>query len=338
MKKILLIFFILNTVIIAKEEKNTEIFISPNIKLSQIELNKDKKELEEIGNKFKDFLEKFRTQLLDYYFENGKDMEKKVLKNIDKEINFNYIVDYSSYLSKQLLNYSLSKINLENIEIITNDTAKIKISESVPNINIQAEEDFYENTIEAFNQELKKDASLSNKNSIKNIEEYLKKIYNMKPKNYTKINISDLKLRKINGNWEITEINGTNVFDENFLVKDLFELPSEEIKKILFSDSENLQMLNLILGIDIHSAEITEDIVLYKRNSKLSISKNEIKDITREFKGTNYFPYKIKLLNNDTLTLNAALIKQNENKKKELQIIDITYKKENGKWKTKKEQ
>lgn len=163
-KRILLLFFVLNTLTMTKETENVNIFVSPNVKLSQNELNKDKEELKEIGYKFSEFTNKFVLLVIDHFFEKGKDMEKKVLNNIDKDIDFNSVVDYSNYISKQEAIYNLPKPNVESIEMITNDMATIKISMSVPIIDAKTDEDFYQNTTAILNQELKKDVSLSNKN------------------------------------------------------------------------------------------------------------------------------------------------------------------------------
>ena len=76
-KRILLLFFVLNTLTMTKETENVNIFVSPNVKLSQSELNKDTEELKEIGYKFSEFTNKFVLLVVDHFFENGKDMEKK---------------------------------------------------------------------------------------------------------------------------------------------------------------------------------------------------------------------------------------------------------------------
>ena len=152
-KRILLLFFILNTLTMSKETENVNIFVSPNVKLSQNELNKDKEELKEIGYKFSGLINKFTLLFIDYYFENGKDMEKKVLKNIDKDIDFNSVIDYSNYISKQEAIYNLPKPNVESIEMITNDMSTIKISRSVPIIDAKTDEDIYKNTTAILNQE-----------------------------------------------------------------------------------------------------------------------------------------------------------------------------------------
>ena len=61
----------------SKETENVNIFVSPNVKLSQSELNKDKEELKEIGYKFSEFVNKLALLVVDHFYENGKDMEKK---------------------------------------------------------------------------------------------------------------------------------------------------------------------------------------------------------------------------------------------------------------------
>ena len=76
-KRILLLFFVLNTLTMTKETENVNIFVSPNVKLSQSELNKYTEELKEIGYKFSEFTNKFVLLVVDHFFENGKDMEKK---------------------------------------------------------------------------------------------------------------------------------------------------------------------------------------------------------------------------------------------------------------------
>ena len=135
-KKLLLLFFILNTLATSKETENVNIFISPNVKLSQSELNKDTEELKEIGYKFSEFINKLALLVVDHYFENGKDMEKKVLKNIDKDIDFNFLIDYLYYILKQQYIYNtIPKASVESIEMVTNDTATINISISTPIID-----------------------------------------------------------------------------------------------------------------------------------------------------------------------------------------------------------
>jgi hypothetical protein len=331
-KKLLLLFFILNTLTMAKETENVNIFISPNVKLSQNELNKDKEELKEIGYKFSEFTNKFVLLVVDHFFENGKDMEKKVLNNIDKDIDFNSVIDYSNYISKQEAIYNLPKPNVESIEMITNDMATIKISMSIPIIDAKAGEDFYQNTTAILNQELKKDVSLSNKNIKKNIDEYIRRFLKIKPKSYNKIANNEIKLHKINGNWEISEIDGRTFNLDNISLTELFELDIKEE----FNDIDTLKAVSKEIGVNLAPPEILEGIVVYKNNPKFSISENEIEDILEELKTERLFPYKPYKIegNKDTLKLYMILIEQDNNKKKGVQMeYYFTYKKENGKWK-----
>lgn len=331
-KKLLLLFFILNTLTMAKETENITIFISPNVKLSQSELNKDKEELKEIGYKFSEFINKFTLPLIDYYFENGKDMEKKVLKNIDKDIDFNSVIDYSNYILKQEAIYNLPKSNVESIEMITNDMATIKISMSVPITDAKTDEDFYQNTTAILNQELKKDVSLSNKNIKKNIDEYIRRFSKIKPKSYNKIANNEIKLHKVNGNWEVFEIDGRKLDFDNISLTDFFEVDIKEA----FNDIDILKAMSKELGVNLAPPEIIEGIIVYKSNTKFSISKNEIKDILGELKTERLFPYKPYKIeaNKDTLKLYMVLIEQDNSKKKGIQMgYYYTYKKENGKWK-----
>lgn len=333
-KRILLLFFILNTLTMSKETENVNIFVSPNVKLSQNELNKDKEELKEIGYKFSGLINKFTLLFIDYYFENGKDMEKKVLKNIDKDIDFNSVIDYSNYISKQEAIYNLPKPNVESIEMITNDMATIKISRSVPIIDAKTDEDFYQNTTAILNQELKKDVSLSNKNIKKNIDEYIRRFSKIKPKSYNKIADNEIKLHKINGNWEISEIDGRTFNFDDISLTDLFE--TDIIKEILFNDIDILKAVSKEIGVNLAPPEILEGIVVYKNNPKFSISKNEIKDMLGELKIERLFPYKPYKIegNKDTLELYMVLIEQDNSTKKGIQMgYYYTYKKENGKWK-----
>ena len=323
-KKLLLLFFILNTLTISKETDNVTIFVSPNFNLSKSELNKFK----EIGYKFSEFINKFTLSLIDYYFENGKDMEKKVLKNIDKDIDFNSVIDYSNYISKQEVIYNLPKSNVESIEIITNDMATIKISMSVPITDAKTDEDFYQNTTAILNQELKKDVSLSNKNIKKNIDEYIRRFSKIKPKSYNKIANNEIKLHKVNGNWEVFEIDGRRLDFDNISLTDFFEADIKET----FNDIDILKTMSKELGVNLAPPEIIEGIVVYKNNPKFSISKNEIKDILRELNRKS-FPYRIIGLNKDTLNLSMISIEQDNNKKKKIQVEYFIYKKENGKWK-----
>lgn len=331
-KKLLLLFFILNTLTMSKETENVTIFVSPNVKLSQSELNKDKEELKEIGYKFSEFINKFTLPLIDYYFENGKDMEKKVLKNIDKDIDFNSVIDYSNYISKQEAIYNLPKSNVESIEMITNDMAIIKISMSVPITDAKTDEDFYQNTTAILNQELKKDVSLSNKNIKKNIDEYIRRFSKIKPKSYNKIANNEIKLHKVNGNWEVFEIDGRRLDFDNISLTDFFEVDIKEA----FNDIDILKAMSKELGVNLAPPEIIEGIIVYKSNTKFSISKNEIKDILGELKTERLFPYKPYKIegNKDTLKLYMVLIEQDNSKKKGIQMgYYYTYKKENGKWK-----
>lgn len=331
-KKLLLLFFILNTLTMAKETENVNIFVSPNVKLAQNELNKDTEELKEIGYKFSGLINKFTLPLIDYYFENGKDMEKKVLKNIDKDIDFNSVIDYSNYISKQEAIYNLPKPNVESIEMITNDMATIKISMSVPIIDAKTDEDFYQNTTAILNQELKKDVSLSNKNIKKNIDEYIRRFSKIKPKSYNKIANNEIKLQKVNGNWEISEIDGRRFDFDNISLTDFFEVDIKEA----FNDIDILKTMSKELGVNLAPPEILEGIVVYKNNPKFSISKNEIKDMLGELKIERLFPYKPYKIegNKDALELYMVLIEQDNSKKKGIQMgYYYTYKKENGKWK-----
>ena len=334
-KKLLLLFFILNTLTMAKETENVNIFVSPNVKLAQNELNKDTEELKEIGYKFSEFIRKLALLVADHSFEKGKDMEKKVLKNIDKDIDFNSVIDYSNYISKQEAIYNLPKPNVESIEMITNDMATIKISMSIPIIDAKTDEDFYQNTTAILNQELKKDVSLSNKNIKKNIDEYIRRFSKIKPKSYNKIDDNEIKLRKINGNWEISEIDGRTFNFDDISLTDLFETDIADIKEI-FNDIDILKAMSKELGVNLAPPEILEGIVVYKNNPKFSISKNEIKDMLGELKIERLFPYKPYKIegNKDTLELYMVLIEQDNSKKKGIQMgYYYTYKKENGKWK-----
>ena len=334
MKKILLIFLILSALAIGKEVENVNISVSPNVKLSQNELNKDKEELKEIGYKFSEFSNKFLLLIVDHYYKNGKDMEKKVLNNIDKNIDFDFLIDYSNYILKQWdIHSGFPKFNVESIEIITNDIATIKISNSIPIIDTKINVDFYQNTFNILNQELEKDVSLSNKNFKKNIDEYVKRFLKIKPKNYNRIGNNEIELHKINGNWEIFEVDGIRY---NFSLTNFLEFVSKsKDMKELFSNIDNLEQMSKELGISFLPPEILEGIVVYKNNQKFSISKNEIKDILGELK-TKFFlykPYKIVGLNKDTLNLYIISTEQDNNKKKEIQVGYFMYKKENGKWK-----
>lgn len=327
-KKLLLLFFILNTLTMAKETENVNIFISPNVKLSQSELNKDMEELKEIGYKFSEFINKLALLVVDHSFENGKDMEKKVLKNIDKDIDFNFLIDYVYYISKQQYIYNtIPKASVESIEMVTNDTATIKISISTPIIDAKTNVDFYQNTFNILNQELEKDISLSNKNFKKNIDEYVKRFLKIKPKNYNRIANNEIELHKVNGSWELFEVDGIRY---NISLTDFFEFASTDMKEA-FIDIDNLKLMSKELGINLVPPEILEEIIVYKNNPKFSISKNEIKDILGELK-TKSFPYRIIGLNKDTLSLYMISIEQGNNKKKKIQAEYFIYKKENGKW------
>lgn len=328
-KKLLLLFFILNTLAMSKETENVNIFVSPNVKLSQNELNKDKEELKEIGYKFSEFINKLALLVVDHSFENGKDMEKKVLKNIDKDIDFNFLIDYLYYISKQQYIYNtIPKASVESIEMVTNDTATIKISISTPIIDAKTNVDFYQNTFNILNEELEKDVSLSNKNFKKNIDEYVKRFLKIKPKNYNRIVNNEIELHKVNGSWEIFEVDGIRY---NISLTDFFEFASTDMKEA-FIDIDNLKLMSKELGINLVPPEILEEIIVYKNNPKFSISKNEIKDILRELK-TKSFPYRMIVLNEDTLNLSMISIGQGNNKKKEIQVEYFVYKKKNGKWK-----
>lgn len=330
-KKLLLLFFILNTLTMAKETENVNIFVSPNVKLAQNELNKDTEELKEIGYKFSEFIRKLALLVADHSFEKGKDMEKKVLKNIDKDIDFNFLIDYLYYISKQQYIYNtIPKASVESIEMVTNDIATIKISISTPIIDAKTNVDFYQNTFNILNQELEKDVSLSNKNFKKNIDEYMKRFLKIKPKNYNRIVNNEIELHKINGNWEIFEVDGIRY---NISLKDFFEFASTDMKEA-FIDIDNLKLMSKELGINLLPPEILEEIIVYKNNPKFSISKNEIKDILKELKTkTKSFPYRMIVLDENTLNLSMISIGQGNNKKKEIQVEYFVYKKKNGKWK-----
>ena len=157
----------------------------------------------------------------------------------------------------------------------------------------------------------------------------LKKIQ-IKPKNYNRIVNNEIELHKINGNWEIFEVDGIRY---NISLKDFFEFASTDMKEA-FIDIDNLKLMSKELGINLLPPEILEEIIVYKNNPKFSISKNEIKDILKELKTkTKSFPYRMIVLDENTLNLSMISIGQGNNKKKEIQVEYFVYKKKNGKWK-----
>ena len=88
MKKILLIFLILSALAIGKEVENVNIFVSPNVKLSQNELNKDKEEIKKEAYDLINFFQKVPLKINNHEAENGKEMEKKILKDKRKILIF----------------------------------------------------------------------------------------------------------------------------------------------------------------------------------------------------------------------------------------------------------
>ena len=156
----------------------------------------------------------------------------------------------------------------------------------------------------------------------------MKRFLKIKPKNYNRIVNNEIELHKINGNWEIFEVDGIRY---NISLTDFFEFASTDMKEA-FIDIDNLKLMSKQLGINLLPPEILEEIIVYKNNPKFSISKNEIKDILGEL-NTKSFPYRIIGLNKDTLNLSMISIEQDNNKKKKIQVEYFIYKKENGKWK-----
>ncbi len=335
MKRVLLTFFIFNILGLAEEnEKIDDIFINSSLKLSQNDLKKGKEELREMSYKFVDYYNKNRLQLVNNYFDDIRELEKKVLKGVDKDINFDRIMDCLNDILKGVNSYNISKISVEKVEMLSDDTIIMKTFESVPDVSIENRNDFQKEVLDAFNEELKKDASFSNKDSLKNIDEYRSRFLSMKPQNYVKVKDSYFELRKINGNWEISKINEM-VMNDNIPLTNLFDLTSKDLEAMLdSSDSSRLKQLEMtskVFGMNINVPKIVEGIVLCRRDSRVSISKNEIKDIIGEFKGTHKFPYEIGILDKNILKLKLVSVEHNNNTKG-VQFETVMYKKENGKW------
>ncbi len=334
MKKALLIFLVLSTLAVAKEEDGTiDILVNPSVRSSQSEVNKDKEDLKKSGKEFLNVLDKMTMGIIDYYSKNGSEMEKKVLRNMDRDINFDHIIDYNDKITKEWSIYNKPKLSIDSIGIITDDTARINISEYRPNIDITTRIEFDKNISNMIEEEIEKNGLSSDKN----VDEYISRFFSMKPTNYVKGDTAVLDLKKIDGNWEIFKINGKSldIGMEGVSLIDLLDVDMSDVMEMLNgSDDLSLQFfdeLNNKMGLNLYRPEIIEGIVLRKDNSKFKISKNEIKDIVSKVKKADGNPFRIELIKEDVLTLDTVSISKNGNKKGAI-LHQTTYKKENGKW------
>lgn len=330
MKKILLIFLILSTLAIGKEVENVNIFVNPNVKLSQSELNKDKEEIKKEAYDLINFFQKVPLKINNHEAENGKEMEKKILKDIDKDINFDNIIDLAINFKKYFNNYDIVKHNIESIEIITEDTAKVKISRFKPNISVINAEYFNKNIMNLIDKNLKENVSFFNKENIKIINENLKKFINEKTMEYIKNGNLSVEFQKINGIWEISKLDGMDHYGGQPMKDE-----SDFLDKLELSNSSDNNKLSRLIGKNLSHPEIVEGIVLYKEDSRFSISNNEIKDIVKKSKKINEHPFKIKILKNNKLILSTVVVILRENNKKGVQFNQFEYEKENGKWEKK---
>ncbi len=108
------------------------------------------------------------------------------------------------------------------------------------------------------------------------------------------------------------------------IIGDLYLIPKFQVNGVAFSNI----LVNLLILIFCL-------FVLYKEDSRFSISNNEIKDIVKKSKKINEHPFKIKILKNNKLILSTVVVILRENNKKGVQFNQFEYEKENGKWEKK---
>ena len=212
MKKILLGLFVLGTLGMAQQ--NYEVFVKSGVKISQSEVDRDSKEIENIVNKM----------INDYETRDKKIMLKKsriiFLRNVKKQNqndevykNFNtedkeFYDKYFEIAVNEMIN-SLDKISKyvpKSISFIDKNIAKVEVIEILPNLESSNRDDDVERAIKKAgitNEEmnnLKHISDLSNQKR-ETILKYLGEEFR-KGLSETTEESNILEFKKVNGNWE----------------------------------------------------------------------------------------------------------------------------------------
>ena len=212
MKKILLGLFILGTLGMAQQ--NYEVFVKSGVKISQSEVDRDSKEIENIVNKIisdyetrdkKIMLEKSRIIFLrNVKKQNQNDEDYKNFNTEDKE----FYNKYFEIAVNEMIN-SLDKISKyvpKSISFIDKNIAKVEVIEILPNLESSNRDDDVERAIKKAgitNEEmnnLKHISDLSNQKR-ETILKYLGEEFR-KGLSETTEESNILEFKKVNGKWQ----------------------------------------------------------------------------------------------------------------------------------------
>ena len=183
MKKILLGLFILGTLGIA--QSNYEVYVKSGVKISQSEVDRDSKEIENLVNK--EIIERYNTE------------GKKTIKGL-----------YREYMNKSIDEF-LGEI--DNLKIFVNEIsfseknkAKVKIVSKFKDIDNIDTDKIIDEAIEKANISYKELENIEKINKIKfdKFYKYLDEEIKEKLNNFDyDENYSEIEVKKINGKWEL---------------------------------------------------------------------------------------------------------------------------------------
>ena len=193
MKKILLGLFILGTLGIA--QSNYEVYVKSGVKISQSEVDRDSKEIENLVNK--EIIERYNTE------------GKKTIKGLYREyMNSN---DYFNKINEVMGKNFLGEI--DNLKIFVNEIsfseknkAKVKIVSKFKDIDNIDTDKIIDEAIEKANISYKELENIEKINKIKfdKFYKYLDEEIKEKLNNFDyDENYSEIEVKKINGKWEL---------------------------------------------------------------------------------------------------------------------------------------
>ena len=209
MKKILLGLFILGTLGMA--ESNYEVYVKNGVKISQSEVDRDSKEIENIVNKM---INDYETRDKKIMLEKFRAITLRETKNDDDYKNFNAkdkeFYDKMNEIMVNEMMISLAKTTKyvpKSILFTSKNIAKVEITEIAPNF------DNISNTDEDFDRAIKKagvtDEEMNNLEHISDLsnqkkEKFFKYLSEEIKKDLTETTVESriLEFRKINGKWQ----------------------------------------------------------------------------------------------------------------------------------------
>ena len=210
MKKILLGLFILGTLGIA--QSNYEVYVKSGVKISQSEVDRDSKEIENLVNK--EIIERYNTE------------GKKTIKGLYREYmnkSIDELVENVPKKQKQAAKEYFNKINevmgknflgeIDNLKIFVNEIsfseknkAKIKIVSKFKDIDNIDTDKIIDEAIEKANISYKELENIEKINKIKfdKFYKYLDEEIKEKLNNFDyDENYSEIEVKKINGKWKL---------------------------------------------------------------------------------------------------------------------------------------